>query len=120
MMFFTTKLTKVDIWKDMIIKQVVIKFGSLEIDNDEDTVMCFNDPTCCVRTHHCISTAIYLQTTKFHHNLFYHKTLLAIYFNDIPYLILQVMTIMRPFIKISHNGNYERCTQIWHLTVHVL
>ena len=34
---------EVNIWKDWIMKQVVIEFGSLKIDNGEDTVMCSYD-----------------------------------------------------------------------------
>ena len=36
-------MTKVEIWRDCMMKHAVTKFGSLKIDNGGDAVMCSDD-----------------------------------------------------------------------------
>ena len=36
-------MIKLNVWKDRIIKCVMLKFGRLKIDNGEDTLMSFDD-----------------------------------------------------------------------------
>ena len=82
--------------------QVVLKFGSLKIDNGGDTGLSFDaiyHHTRCkkltrlsslyivIRKHRCISTVINFETTKFGHKLLDDPNLTNIYFNCVSYLI---------------------------------
>ena len=74
-----------DVWMIWIINQIIIKIGSLKIDDGGATMMCsdaiYNQTTYsklnnflwlyCVRTHHCFSTVINFKATKFQHSLVY-------------------------------------------------
>ena len=75
---------QVDALNDLIMKQVVTKFGCLKIHNCGDTRMYSGDSTwwwqfyqftawCliidCIRAHPCISTVINVEGTKFCHDL---------------------------------------------------
>ena len=83
-------------------KQVMTKFGSLKVDNGGGTVMSsdaiYYHTTysklmklsllyIVIRTHHCISTIINFETTKFCHDLLHDLIPPNINFNHIFYLI---------------------------------
>ena len=74
-------MIKVDTWKCWIMKQVLTKFGSIKIDNGGDAIMTSDaiyyhttyskssSIYIVIRIHHCISTVINFETTKFCDNL---------------------------------------------------
>ena len=98
------KVIKVNIWKYQILEQVVTKFVSLKIDNCGDTIMnsdaiYYHAPYSkfmklsslyiVSKIHHCISTVINFQTTKFCDNLLHDQIPQYIYFNHFSYQTAQ-------------------------------
>ena len=95
---------EVNIWKEQIMKYVVLKFGCLKIDIGGDIVMCseaiYHQTTyntlarllslyILIGTHHFISTNINFEITKFYHNVADDLIHLKIAFNQISYLLYQ-------------------------------
>ena len=89
-------MIKVNIWKYCIMKQDVTKFGSLKIDICRDTIMSsdaiyyhtlhsklmkLSSLYIVIRIHHCISTDINFETSKFCDNLLHDRIFQYIYFN---------------------------------------
>ena len=96
------KRNEVEILTDFIMKQIVIKFGCLKIDNFGDTMMYFNDiiqwwqfhefsVACmmidCIRTHDYLSTVINFDANKFCHNVLHDPMFPNINFNHFFHLI---------------------------------
>ena len=124
--YWIGNVIEINIWNHWIMKHVLIKFGSLKIDNGGDTMMCsdaiyyqttygklnkFSWLYIVLRTHHCISTVINFETTKFYHNLVHDSIHPNITFNRISYLIWQCYEQQQP-----HQNDVKQ--NMWHIGSH--